>query len=258
MAGMLGAALPTASVVDRKLVAASMLGLTQDCVLGIKQQLETSGFELMVFHTNGIGGRALEEQVLETETCAVLDVTINEIGNHLLGGVFDAGPRRLGAVAEKNIPIVLVPGAVDFVNFWGKNIPVQYTQGRSFIFHNAQNTLMRTSPEENFKIGREVAAKLKRTAESTVVVPLRGFSGNDRLGGPRGMSFDGNPGEPWYNPLATAAFITGLKEAADRARTRIVELDAHINERAFYTAVAEIFSQVAGKSAQNMRTQAGA
>jgi uncharacterized protein (UPF0261 family) len=258
MAGMLGMALPAVKIAEKKLVAASMLGLTQDCVLGAKQQLEAAGFEVMVFHTNGIGGRALEEQVLETETCAVLDVTTNEIGNHMLGGVFDAGPRRLQAAAEKGVPVVLVPGAVDFVNFWGKNIPAQYTQGRSFIYHNAQNTLMRTSPEENFKIGQEISTKLKGTAESTVVVPLRGFSGNDRRGGPRGVDFNGNPGEPWHNPLATAAFVAGLKQALEPVRTKIVEVDAHINDREFYTRLSEIFQQVAGTSALGMGAQAGA
>jgi uncharacterized protein (UPF0261 family) len=246
MAGMFTTVLPAAIFVQKKLVAASMMGLTQTCALGAKQQLEGAGFEVMVFHTNGIGGRALEEQVLETETCAVLDVTINEIGNYLLGGVFDAGPQRLEAAGEKGIPVVVVPGAVDFVNFWGKNIPAQYTRGRSFIYHNAQNTLMRTSPEENFKIGQVVATKLRCAAESTVVVPLKGFSGNDRSGGPCGVDFNGNAGEPWYNQATTEAFVAGLKQGVQSTRTKVVEVDAHINDREFYTTLANVFQRVAG------------
>jgi uncharacterized protein (UPF0261 family) len=117
---------------------------------------------------------------------------------------------------------------------------------------------MRTSPEENFKIGQEISTKLKGPAESTVVVPLRGFSGNDRRGGPRGVDFNGNPGEPWHNPLATAAFVAGLKQALEPVRTKIVEVDAHINDREFYTRLSEIFQQVAGTSALGMGAQAGA
>ena len=257
MAGMLEASLPAVKRAEKKLVAASMLGLTQGCVIGLKEQLEAGDFEVMVFHTNGIGGRALEEQVLETETCAVLDATINEIGNHLLGGVFDAGPKRLEAAAAKGIPVVVAPGAVDFVNFWGKNIPARFAQGRSFIYHNAQNTLMRTSPDENFEIGRQVATKLRGAAKSAVVVPLRGFSGNDRQGGPRGVHADGTPAELWYNPAATTAFLAGLKQAAEPARTSIIEVDAHINDREFYMRVAEIFRHVADKPALRMGAQAG-
>jgi uncharacterized protein (UPF0261 family) len=213
-----------------------MLGLTQGCVLGVQAALETEGSEVLVFHSNGIGGAALEDLVSRGMVDIVLDLTTNEVGNHLLGGVFNAGPQRLEAAAAAGIPQVIAPGAVDFVNFWGTSVPDPY-RDRRFIFHNVQNTLMRTTPEENLRIGRTFAEKLSRgQVQARVLVPLRGFSGNDRAGGPEAVSLDGRPAGPWHDPEADRAFLEGLK-SADPALVDVWELDAHINEPAFGQAV---------------------
>jgi uncharacterized protein (UPF0261 family) len=241
MAGLLQQAIPLTDVEEKPQVGATMLGLTQGCVLGTQASLETEGAEVLVFHTNGIGGAALEDLVSKGMVDAVLDLTTNEVGNNLLGGVFDAGPQRLEAAAIRGIPQVIAPGAVDFVNFWGSSVPAQF-RDRRFIFHNVQNTLMRTTVEENLQIGRAFADKLNRsTGKVVVLVPLKGFSGNDRAGGPNAVTIDAKPAGPWHDPQADQAFVGGLKSTADPAVIEIWEMDAHINQPAFGRAIIDAY-----------------
>jgi uncharacterized protein (UPF0261 family) len=190
-----------------------------------------------VFHTNGIGGTAFEDMVSRGIVDAVLDLTTNELGNNLLGGVFDAGPHRLEAAGRQTIPQVIAPGAVDFVNFWGRWVPERF-RDRQFIFHNVQNTLMRTTPEENIRLGCLFADKLNRSqAPVVLVVPLHGFSGNDRAGGAEAVTIEGKPAGAWHHPQADRAFLAGLKSAANPAVIDIWEVEAHINDRTFSEAV---------------------
>jgi uncharacterized protein (UPF0261 family) len=252
MAGMLLQGRPVAEDEGTLQVGASMLGLTQGCVLGAQAVLEAGDQELLVFHSNGIGGAALEELIRKGAVDAVLDLTTNEVGNHMLGGAFDAGPERLQAAAVRGIPQVVAPGAVDFVNFWGKSIPSAF-QDRQFIFYNVQNTLMRTTPEENLRLGHLFAEKLNRsTNKAKVLVPLHGFSGNDIAGGAHGVTMEGKSAGPWHNPKADKAFVDGLKSMADSAVIDIWEIEAHINDKAFSRAVVEAYdaqvSEVQGRT----------
>lgn len=225
-------------------VGASMLGLTQGCVLGVSDQLGCDEAEVLIFHTNGIGGAALEELVSKERVDAVLDLTTNELGNNLVGGVFDAGSDRLEAAAAKGLPQVVAPGALDFVNFWGQNVPDRYRE-RKFIFHTVQNTLMRTNAEENWQLGRIFADKLNKGRGNTIVaVPLLGFSANDAVGGRQGSSIEGKPAGSWHDPEADRAFLDGLKSRANRAAIEVLEVEAHINAPAFIEAVAGAFRAV--------------
>ena len=247
LAGMLRQAKPSAEARAKRQVGATMLGLTQECVLQAQAALEAEGAELLIFHTNGIGGAALEDLVSKGKVELVLDLTTNEVGNHLLGGVFDAGPRRMQAAGAAGIPQVVAPGATDLVNFWGSSVPARFRE-RRFIFHNVQNTLMRTTPEENLRIGRVMADKLNQSQEKVVVlIPLQGFSGNDRAGGPEAITLDGKPAGPWHDPEADRAFLEGLKWA-NPALVDIWELDAHINEAAFGQAVLHAYHACASNS----------
>jgi uncharacterized protein (UPF0261 family) len=247
LAGMLRQAKPSAEARAKRQVGATMLGLTQGCVLQAQAALEAEGAELLIFHTNGIGGAALEDLVSKGMVDLVLDLTTNEVGNHLLGGVFDSGPQRMQAAAAAGIPQVVAPGATDFINFWGSSVPDRF-RDRRFIFHNVQNTLMRTTPEENLRIGRAFADKLNQSQEKVVaLVPLRGFSGNDRAGGPEAVTLDGKPAGPWHDPEADRAFLEGLR-SANPALVDIWELDAHINEPAFAQAVLHAYHACASNS----------
>lgn len=204
-------------------ICMSMLGLTQGLVDRCKTALEELGYDVLGFHANGYGGRALEEMVREGVATAVADVTLNELANNLVGGVFDAGPGRLDAAVERGVPMVLAPGAVDFVNFWGDAIPPRY-EGRRFWRHNAQNTLMRTSVEENYLCARAIAEKLNRcTARAVILVPLGGFSALDRPQGPEG----------WFNPECQEAFWRGLEEHLRNPLVVCRQSPAHINSEEF-------------------------
>lgn len=204
----------------------------------------TLGFQTWKVSGREIGGAALENLVAQGAIDAVLDLTTNEVANNLLGGVFDAGPTRLEAAAARGIPQIIAPGAVDFVNFWGQQIPEQF-RDRQFILHSVHNTLMRTNPEENARLGALFAEKLNRnTGRAVVLVPLRGFSGNDRAGGPHAVTVEGEASAPWYDPEATRAFLQALKVAADPGIIEIREVDAHINSPSFVEAVVEAFDEV--------------
>lgn len=241
LAGILQQGRPVTESTGKLQIGATMLGLTQGCALGASAVLETEGSEVLVFHANGIGGAALEDLIVHGDIEAVLDLTTNEVGNNLLGGVFDAGPARLEAAAARGIAQVVAPGAVDFVNYWGRSVPAHF-HDRQFIFHNIQNTLMRTTAEENLHLGHLFAEKLNGSrGKAVVVVPLHGFSGNDIAGGPNGVTMSGATAGPWHNPEADRAFLQGLQSAADPATIEIWELEAHINEPAFVEAVVSAF-----------------
>jgi uncharacterized protein (UPF0261 family) len=241
MAGMLHQGRSVAGDEGTLQIGASMLGLTQGCVLGAKAILEAGKHELLVFHSNGIGGAALEDLISRGAVDAVLDLTTNEVANNMLAGAFDAGPDRLEAAIAKGIPQVIAPGAVDFVNFWGKSVPSSF-RDRQFIFYTVHNTLMRTTPEENLRVGHLFAEKLNHsTSRVRVLVPLHGFSGNDVAGGAHGVTMEGKAAGPWHNAKADKAFVDGLKSMADPAVIDIWEVEAHINDTAFSEAVVKAY-----------------
>lgn len=238
--------LAQAPVIDneKKLVAGTMLGLNQTFVLGVKELIEKKPYEMVVFHTNGVGGLALEDMVEEGLVEGILDLTLNEQVNYLTGGVFNAGPTRMDAALKKGLPMVIAPGCLDFVNHWGRNIPAQF-QERTFIYHNTQNTLMRTVPEETFRCGCYVGEKLNRSlAPVKILIPLEGVSANDRVGGPHGQTIDGRDGGAWHCPEAVQAFSDGLRQTVKNPRVDILVLQAHINDERFIQATAEAFIEV--------------
>ncbi|MCL2588757.1 MAG: Tm-1-like ATP-binding domain-containing protein [Oscillospiraceae bacterium] len=226
-------------------VASTMMGLNQDCVIGAKDILEPEGFEVTVFHSNGIGGGSMEEMIAGGRFQGVLDLTLNELANTPLAGVFDSGPDRGWMALEAGIPTVFVPGCLDFVNFWGRNIPEKY-RDRSFIFHNATNTLMRVTPAEIRECAKRLGEKINRgTGPVTVLVPLGGLSNNDRDGrNIRGRNVAGEDVGSWYDPAGPAAFLEGIREAVTRADVEIRAVDCHINETQFAAEVAAAFRAI--------------
>jgi uncharacterized protein (UPF0261 family) len=206
---------------DRPLVAASMFGNTTRCVEAAKAILEQAGYEVLVFHATGTGGRTMENLIDEGRIAGVLDVTTTEWADELVGGVLRAGPNRLEAAARRGIPAVVAPGCLDMVNFWAPpSIPEQF-RGRKFYPHNPNITLMRTTPEENTRLGEILAEKLNRSVGPvTVLLPLRGVSVLDSPGG-----------EFWW-PEANAALFASIKKHL-RADIPVVELDCNVNDAAF-------------------------
>ncbi len=225
MAGMAKGRMPETRE-DRPIVAASMFGVTTPCVERAREILEAAGCEVLVFHATGSGGRTMEALIEEGLVAGVLDVTTTELADELVGGVLSAGPERLTAAARRGIPQVVSVGALDMVNFLGYDtVPAQF-KTRRLHRHNANVTLMRTTPEENAVLGAEIGGKLA-VSEGPVVVllPARGVSAIDR------------DGAPFDDPLARRALFAGIRDAAGKVPVR--ELDLHINDKAFAEALAE-------------------
>ncbi len=211
---------------DDPLIAASMFGNTTQCVDAARASLESSGFEVLVFHATGAGGRTMEGLVSAGFVTAVLDLTTTELADELAGGVMSAGPTRLQAAARAGVPAVVAPGCLDMVNFWApESIPEKY-RGRRFYRHNPNVTLMRTTPEENRELGRRLAERLNASKGPVAVyLPLRGVSAISA------------PGQPFDWPEADQTLFRTIKETL-RPGIPVFELDANINDPAFANAVA--------------------
>lgn len=212
---------------DRPLVAATMFGVTTPCVTRIRERLETSGYEVLVFHATGNGGRAMESLIASGLIAGVADVTTTEWADELVGGLFTAGPQRLEAAGRAAVPQVVSCGALDMVNFRGpETVPARFVD-RHFHVHNANVTLMRTTPEECAELGRILAEKLNTaTGPTALLLPLRGVSAMDR------------EGAPFHDAQADAALFDALRRHV-RAPVELVELDLHINDPAFADAFAD-------------------
>jgi uncharacterized protein (UPF0261 family) len=210
----------------KPLIAATMFGVTTPCVTAARKLLEESGCEVMVFHATGTGGMAMEELISDGYIAGVLDITTTELADELVGGVMSAGPQRLEAAGKKGIPQVVCPGAIDMVNFGPLSSVLEKYRGRRLHVHNANVTLMRTSPEECAALGRLTAEKLSRaTGDAVFLMPLRGVSAIDA------------EGMPFWWPEADRAYLDALKSSLN-PRIRLVELDAHINDESFSAAAA--------------------
>jgi uncharacterized protein (UPF0261 family) len=225
--GMVAAEQATAS--DQKpSIAATMFGVTTPCVTAARRALEARGYEVLVFHATGTGGRAMEQLIEDGAFVAVLDLTTTELADELVGGVMSAGPHRLQGAGRKGIPQVVCPGAIDMVNFGPmETVPAQF-RSRNLYVHNSSVTLMRTTVEECAEIGRTTAIRLNdASGPVTVLIPLQGVSAIDRAGG------------PFYSEEALNAYRVALKAALSPS-IRLVELDAHINDESFARAAASL------------------
>jgi len=220
--------------VDKPVIAASMFGVTTPCVDAARTILENAGYEVLVFHATGTGGRTMERLILEGHIAGVLDITTTELADELVGGILSAGPDRMTAAALKQIPQVLSVGALDMVNFGPMaSVPVQF-QHRKLYQHNANVTLMRTTPEENDALGKEIAQKACAANSPTqVLLPLRGVSEIDA------------EGQPFWWPEADEALFQSIRNWY--YGDGLVEVDAHINDVAFARAAAEALLQMLRK-----------
>lgn len=212
---------------DKPLVAASMFGNTTPAVDHARQIVESKGYEVLVFHATGTGGRTMESLIADGYITGVLDITTTEWADEVCGGVLSAGPNRLEAAAKMGIPQVVVPGCIDMCNFWARDtVPEKYNE-RIFYEWNPNVTLMRTTPSENRQMGEIFAEKLNATSGPVaVLIPLKGFSQIDLQG------------QVFYWPEANLAFIEALKENL-RGDIPVTELDYDINAPEFSGAVAE-------------------
>ena len=228
-----GGAAPAA---DKPLIAASMFGNTTACVTEAKRILEAAGFEVLVFAATGNGGRAMESLIASGLVAGVLDVTTTEWADELVGGVLTAGPTRLDAAAAARVPAIVTPGCLDMVNFGERaSVPAKFA-GRNFYQHNAQVTLMRTTPAECVELGRILAEKLNRyQAPVTFLIPRRA------------ISVISAPGKPFHDPAADEALFAAIR-AGLRPGIPVIELDVEINDPAFSRACADALLRSLGRA----------
>lgn len=203
-----------------------MFGVTTPCVEASRKLLEDRGFEVLVFHATGTGGMTLEAFLRDGLIQGVLDITTTELADEQVGGILTAGRDRLTAAGLKGVPQVISLGALDMVNFGPPETVPERFQGRRFYQHNPTVTLMRTTPEENDRLGKEIAEKASAARGPTaVLVPLRGVSAIDR------------EGQPFWWPEADAALFQSLRNWIS-PQVKLIELDLHINDPAFAEAAA--------------------
>jgi len=204
----------------------SMFGVTTPCVQGVTHALQDE-YECLVFHATGAGGQSLEKLAEDGHLVALVDLTTTEIADLLCGGVLSAGEDRLGAPIRRPLPYIGSCGALDMVNFWGREtVPKQFDE-RLFHIHNANVTLMRTTPSENRRIGEWIAQRLNRMlGHVRFLIPDGGVSALDA------------PGHAFWWPEADAELFDAIVRHTGQTETRrIVRVPAHINDTAFVDEV---------------------
>lgn len=228
MAGMVTTAPPPPDASQRPMVAASMFGVTTPCITRARARLESLGYEVLVFHMTGTGGRVLESLAAQGLLAGVLDVTTTELADELVGGIFSAGPDRLSAAGRAGIPQVVSVGALDMVNFGPMDTVPEKFRDRNLYVHNPITTLMRTTPGECAELGSRLAERLSRaTGPTTLFLPLRGISAI------------AVPGGPFHDDVADRALFGAISDKLDTEKVTVVPMDVDVNDDRFADAMAD-------------------
>jgi uncharacterized protein (UPF0261 family) len=211
----------------KKVISITMYGTTTPGVSRARQVVEEAGYEPWVFHASGIGGRTMEKLISLGRIQAVMDMTLAEIGAHLVGGLHDAGPSRLETAGRLGLPQVIVPGAADTIVLPPRDQVPERFRNRTLNFHNPTMTTMRTTPEENVAIAQFISDKLNQAQGPVcVILPLGGVSSIDR------------PGKIFYDPEANAALFNTLKHSLS-PRIEMIEDEHHLDDPEFAIRVGE-------------------
>lgn len=212
----------------KPLLAATMFGVTTPCVKAAEDYLHEQGYDVLVFHATGTGGKCMEALIDQGFIKGVLDLTTTEWCDEVVGGVLNAGPDRLTAAGKNGIPQVVSVGALDMVNFGPMDtVPAQF-KDRNLYKHNPTVTLMRTTADELKSIGHEIATRLAdATGKTTLMLPLKGVSMIDV------------EGQPFYDAEADKVLFDTLRTELANSNVEIVELDTDINDKEFAVAAAK-------------------
>ncbi|CAH9088685.1 unnamed protein product [Cuscuta epithymum] len=215
-------------------VGITMFGVTTPCVNAVKERLSKEGFETLVFHATGVGGRAMEELVKGGFIQGVLDITTTEVADYLVGGVMACDDSRFDAILEKKVPLVLSVGALDMVNFGPKSSIPSGFQQRKIHEHNEQVSLMRTTMDENKKFAAFIADKLNKSSSKVrICLPEKGISALDA------------PGKPFHDPQATECLVKELRSLVQINEDRQVNIfPYHINDLEFANALVDSFLDI--------------
>ncbi|GAA0220184.1 Tm-1-like ATP-binding domain-containing protein [Metaclostridioides mangenotii] len=214
--------------IEKPLIAATMFGVTTPCVDTAREYLENQGYEVLVFHATGAGGKTMESLIGSGFFEGVLDLTTTEWCDELVGGILNAGPHRLEAAAKYKVPQVVSVGAMDMVNFGAiDTIPAKFKE-RNLYKHNPSTTLMRTTVEENKQLGEIIAGKLNMSkSQTTLMLPLKGVSMIDQ------------EGEAFYGKEEDEMLFNTLKSNINSDKVDIIEMNNNINDGEFALAAAK-------------------
>ncbi len=225
-------AVDTAPEDGRPLVGASMFGVTTPCVTATRELLEARGYEVLVFHATGVGGRSMEALMRDGFITGVLDLTTTELADEVAGGTLSAGPDRLEAAGRAGIPQVVSLGALDMANFGPvESVPERFRQ-RLLYRHNPAVTLMRTTVDENARLGALIAEKLNRARGPVAVLVPRG-----------GVSMLDVEGEPFFDPEADNALFTSLRRGL-QPHIDVIEVATAINDPVFAETASTTFDRL--------------
>ncbi|MBN2300497.1 MAG: Tm-1-like ATP-binding domain-containing protein [Acholeplasmataceae bacterium] len=220
----------------KPLIAATMFGVTTPCVTTAREYLEENGYEVVVFHATGSGGKSMEGLISSGYFTGVLDITTTEWCDELVGGVLNAGPHRLDAASLGGVPQVVSVGALDMVNFGPVDtVPAKF-EGRNFYVHNSTVTLMRTTAEENTKLGEIIGKKVSQSiGNAAFFIPLKGVSMIDAVG------------MPFLGVEEDKALFNALRKNIDTNKVELIELDLHINDKEYALAMAKKLVELINK-----------
>jgi uncharacterized protein (UPF0261 family) len=237
MAGMVS---HTVQASDAKpVVGMTMFGVTTPCVTAVRKQLESQGWDCLVFHATGAGGRSMEKLVESGMIQAVLDITTTEVADEVVGGILPAGKERFDRILRRQVPYVVSLGALDMVNFGALETVPEKFKNRTLHVHNSQVTLMRTTPEENRTIAAWIADKLNRaTSPVRILIPEKGVSALDA------------EGQPFFDPAADKSLFEAIEQRLHQDKFRQVQRHAlHINDPRFADELVKAFlAEVKGHS----------
>ncbi len=229
LAGMVAHASPMRRGDGQPRVAVTMLGNTTKAVMHIRDVLARHGYDSVIFHSNGVGGPAMEELAAEGLFTGVIDFTTDELADELVGGFHNGGPERLRRIGQLGLPQLVVPGCIDFtVHGRPEEVPSRLA-GRPIYTHNPEFTLVRTLADEMAQLGRIFAERLNpATGPLAIMVPTEG------------LSIPSVPGGPFWDPAADAAFLQELR-AHLRPDIPVSTHPLHVNSAEFAEAVAHRF-----------------
>ncbi len=229
------------TVANVPLLAVSSFGGTAACVDHVSKRLEGLGYEVIQFHASGMGGRSLERLASSGDLAGVVDVTTHELADFVADGVYSAGEGRLKSAGAAGLPQVVVPGAIDHVNFWASQVLPEHYLNREFFRYNAQNLIMRTNAEEFIKIAIMMAERLNSARGAVrVLVPYEGFSEHTKR---RAHDLAGNDRGPWKRPEEYRIFTDTLKARLSPS-IPMQELPLHINDPRFADACVNAFVDI--------------
>jgi len=248
-------------VEEKPLIGCMMFGVTTPCVLRASKHLESRGYDVIINHAVGSGGRSMEELIRDGLISGILDITTHEIGDYLLGGVLSAGPDRLTAAGEMGIPQVIAPGGLDLINFGPKDtVPEEHMKkthlpGKGLYIHNPTVTCVGVSPDEAYQIAEHIAAKVNAAKGPTAIcVPMRGWGACDLAEPNKDLGWAGpEPGPVWVSDpekpewsLRSKKFVQGLRENIDSEKDNvdILVVDKHLNEPEFADLMAELLEEM--------------